>query len=112
MSFHDMDDKTTTVAPDGLAQEPSCKLPLRPSEYIQRQVRVTPLIGFLECGFEWLSLEQLMDSLPSPDMVVFSSDYPHLEGRDDAVALYEKLLPDATVRERFFGSAMDEFMAL
>jgi predicted TIM-barrel fold metal-dependent hydrolase len=53
-----------------------------------------------------------MEFLPSPDMVVFSSDYPHVEGRDNAVALYEKAIPDATVRERFFGAAMDEFMAL
>jgi predicted TIM-barrel fold metal-dependent hydrolase len=112
MLIHDMDYKTTTVAMDGVPQEPPCKLPLRPSEYLQRQVKITPLIGFLECGFEWLSLEQLMDFLPSPDMVVFSSDYPHLEGRDNAVARYEKLLPDATVRERFFGASMDEFMAL
>jgi predicted TIM-barrel fold metal-dependent hydrolase len=110
--IHDMDYKTRAVAMDGVAQEPPCKLPLRPSEYIQRQVKITPLIGFLECGFEWLSLEQLMDSVPSPDMVVFSSDYPHLEGRDDAVALFEKHLPDASVRESFFGAAMDEFMTL
>ncbi len=112
MLIHDMDYKTTRVAMDGVAQEPPCKLPLRPSEYIQRQVKITPLIGFIECGFEWLSLEQLMEFLPSPDMVVFSSDYPHLEGRDNAVELYEKAIPDATVRERFFGAAMDEFMAL
>jgi predicted TIM-barrel fold metal-dependent hydrolase len=112
MLIHDMDYKTTTVAMDGVAQEPPCKLPLRPSEYLQRQVKITPLIGFIECGFEWLSLEQLMEFLPSPDMVVFSSDYPHVEGRDNAVALYEKAIPDATVRERFFGAAMDEFMAL
>ncbi len=112
MLLHDMDYKTTKVAMDGVAQEPPCKLPLRPSEYIQRQVRFTPLIGFVESGFEWLSLEQLMEFLPSPDMVVFSSDYPHLEGRDNAVEIYEKAIPDAAIRERFFGASMEEFMAL
>ena len=112
MLIHDMDYKTTRVAMDGGAMEPACKLPLLPSEYIQRQVKITPLIGFIESGLDWLSLEQLMEFLPSPDMVVFSTDYPHSEGRANAVEIYEKAIPDAAVRERFFGAAMDEFMAL
>ncbi len=76
------------------------KLPLKPSEYLRRQVRVTPLVINEP-------LQPVLDK--APEMLCFSSDYPHVEGTADAVAICEGQmgsLPKAT-REAFYGGVGD-----
>jgi predicted TIM-barrel fold metal-dependent hydrolase len=76
-------------------------LPMRPSEYARRNVRVSPL------PVVSLPLAPYLEQLDP--MVVFSSDYPHPEGMDaDAVAWYREHLADVPddVQDRFLGATM------
>jgi predicted TIM-barrel fold metal-dependent hydrolase len=75
-------------------------LPLAPSEYLQRQVRVTPLVAS----------EPLRPTLDAArEMLCFSSDYPHVEGTADAVAICERQLGDipAAARADFYAGVGD-----
>ena len=63
---------------------PAYKLPLAPSEYLRRQVRVTPLVVNEP-------LRPVLDQVPA-EMLCFSSDYPHVEGTASAVAICERQL--------------------
>ncbi len=76
-------------------------LPLSPSEYLRRQVRVTPLVASQP-------LHPTIDLVP-PEMLCFSSDYPHVEGTGDAVAVCERQLQDISdeARRRFYGGVGD-----
>ena len=76
---------------------PAYKQPLAPSEYLRRQVRVTPLVV-------WQALHPTIDLVP-PEMLCFSSDYPHVEGTADAVAVCERQLGGMheDVRAAFYG---------
>lgn len=57
------------------------RLPLAPSEYLKRQIRVTPLVA----------TEPLRPPLDlAPEMLCFSSDYPHVEGSGQAVAICDR----------------------
>ena len=73
---------------DGMADSPlvvgQYELPLRPSEYVRRNVRITPLPAPHQVPNALL--EQL------PECVVFSSDYPHFEGSGDPVGHYATAL--------------------
>jgi predicted TIM-barrel fold metal-dependent hydrolase len=61
------------------------RLPLAPSEYLRRQVSVTPLVA----------TEPLRPTLDlAPEMLCFSSDYPHVEGSGQAVAICDRQLGD------------------
>jgi predicted TIM-barrel fold metal-dependent hydrolase len=82
------------------------KLPLTPSEYIRRQVRFTPLTS---CD----AIRATFDQLP-PELLVFSSDFPHVEGRADAVSLCEAQLEGASdyARRQFFGESIAELMRI
>ncbi|MAG30265.1 MAG: hypothetical protein CL908_05140 [Deltaproteobacteria bacterium] len=89
----------------GLAPQ-DYKLPLKPSEYMRRQVRVSPLVSADP-------LQPTIDLVPE-EMLVFSSDVPHQEGRDDAVQLFEEQfegLSDAS-RVQFFGESIGGLMDL
>jgi uncharacterized protein len=109
----DIDAKTTKIAMDGTPQENFYRLPLKPSEYVRRQVRVTATPGFVAAGVESLSVEETIERLPDPGLLVFSSDYPHVEGRESALPFFEKLVPqDEKVRESFFGGSIAEFASL
>ena len=80
------------------------KLPLAPSEYLRRQVRVTPLVVS----------QPLMPVLDlAPEMLCFSSDYPHVEGTSDAVALCERQMSGVSddVRTAFY-SGVGELIGL
>jgi predicted TIM-barrel fold metal-dependent hydrolase len=111
--LHELDRRTRNIGMDGAYLENFYKLPLRPSEYIRRQVKFSPLIGQLETSFEHLSLRDLFDQLPDPEMLLFSSDYPHVEGRVDAASLYEKHLPDdPELRDQFYGGAAASFLGV
>jgi predicted TIM-barrel fold metal-dependent hydrolase len=110
--IHELDHRLTTTAMDGLTQDCFYRLPLKPSEYIARQVKVSPLIGFTDTGFEHLSVREVLEQLPGPDMLVYSSDFPHVEGRRDAITAFDKHLPDdKAIRDSFYGGAMADVLA-
>jgi predicted TIM-barrel fold metal-dependent hydrolase len=77
------------------------RLPLTPVEYLQRQVRVTPLVASHP-------IESVLRAVP-PELLCFSSDYPHVEGASDAVAICERQLADFDdeVRRLFFEGSAD-----
>ena len=70
--------------------EPFRELPLRPAEYIQRQVRIAAF------GYEMPG--HLINQI-GPDVYMFCSDYPHAEGIkrpvDDYVAMAGEVADDA-----------------
>ncbi|MBI2709012.1 MAG: amidohydrolase family protein [Actinobacteria bacterium] len=71
------------------------KLELRPSEYVVRQIRATP---YPTEDVGWIT-EQI-----GPDVCLFSTDYPHVEGGRRPVERFEASLGDASaeVRQRFY----------
>jgi predicted TIM-barrel fold metal-dependent hydrolase len=72
-------------------------LPMKPAEYVRRNIRVTPLPVAHESPLP--VLEYL------PDVAVFSSDYPHFEGSGDPIGHYDKELAGVApeVRSSFLG---------
>jgi predicted TIM-barrel fold metal-dependent hydrolase len=78
------------------------KLSLRPSEYVRRQVRATP---YPTEDVGWI-VEQA-----GPEVVLFSSDYPHVEGGRKPIERFESTLGDAPedIRRRFYA---DNFLDL
>ncbi len=74
-------------------------LPMKPSEYVQRQLRFTPFptedVGWItdQCG---------------PDLFLFSSDYPHPEGGRNPIARFDASLEghSVEVRKKFYFSNM------
>jgi hypothetical protein len=80
---------------------PAYKLPLKPSEYLRRQVTVTPLVVNEP-------IRPVLDRV-GPEMLCFSSDYPHVEGTASAVQICERQLADCAprVRETFYGSVAE-----
>ena len=83
--------------PSNLTFGSTYSLPLEPVEYLRRQARVTPLPASHP-------IEGVLRQVPA-ELLCFSSDYPHVEGASDAVALCERQLAgfDDEVRETFFG---------
>lgn len=83
------------------------KYPLKPSEYMERNVRGTPLGWGKDTP-----LDQIMTALPD-DMIVFSSDFPHFEGYVDPMGHYHEALSTLSEarRERFYGAAMQDVYA-
>lgn len=83
--------------PSHLVMGETYTLPLGPVDYLRRQVRVTPLPAANP-------IEPVMTQVP-PELLCFSSDYPHVEGASDAVALCERQLAGFSddVRDGFFG---------
>ncbi|MDG2308605.1 MAG: amidohydrolase family protein [Candidatus Binatia bacterium] len=88
--------------------EPLLKdLPMKPSDYLRRQVRFTPFpfedVGWLvqHCGEE---------------LFLFSSDYPHPEGGRDPIKKFETSFEEAgtqaTARERFYRTNFEELMRI
>ena len=77
-------------------------LSLRPTEYVVRQVRATP---YPTDDVGWI-IEQ-----SGPDICMFSSDYPHVEGGRRPIERFEASLGDASedVRDRFY---RDNFLDL
>ena len=78
-------------------------LSLRPSEYIRRQVRVTPFPAE-EAG--WI-IEQT-----GPEVCLFSSDYPHVEGGRNPLGRFERSLQDLPdqAQERFYRWNFEDLM--
>jgi len=78
-------------------------LSLRPSEYVRRQVRFTP---YPTDDVGWI-VEQA-----GPDVCMFSSDYPHVEGGRRPIERFEASLGDASeeVRHRFYSANFLDLM--
>jgi predicted TIM-barrel fold metal-dependent hydrolase len=77
-------------------------LSLRPTEYVRRQVRFTP---YPTEDVGWI-IEQA-----GPEVCLFSSDYPHVEGGRRPIERFEASLGDASaeIRRRFY---CDNFLDL
>jgi uncharacterized protein len=71
------------------------RLSLRPSEYVRRQVRVTP---YPTEPVGWI-IEQAGE-----EVCLFSSDYPHVEGGRNPLRRFEDSLADSSerARQRFY----------
>ena len=81
-------------------------LPLTPREYVQRNVRISPLPAPHQ------SPVSLLEAIP--EVATFSSDYPHFEGNGDPVAHYEKELAavDDQAREQFLHGNIEASFAM
>lgn len=81
-------------------------LPLKPSEYMQRQVRVSVV-------HQQDVLRPTIERVPE-GIIVFSSDFPHVEGHQEAVAIYDRQLEGLgqSARESFFGRSAAELLGL
>jgi predicted TIM-barrel fold metal-dependent hydrolase len=68
-------------------------------DMLRRNVKITPLPGLGD-------VEALDVLVRLPEMCLFSSDYPHMEGNADPIALYRPALDalDPDVRSRFLGA--------
>jgi len=99
--YREIDDRISPTAELFLGK---WKLPLRPSEYLARNVRATPLSAGNDSP-----LTRIMQELPD-DMIVFSSDFPHFEGFTDPIAHYAEVLKELSParRERFFGGSIED----
>jgi predicted TIM-barrel fold metal-dependent hydrolase len=77
-------------------------LSLRPSDYVHRQVRFTP--------YPTEDVGWIVDQA-GPDLVMFSSDYPHVEGGRKPLERFEASLGDVSdeVRQQFY---VDNFLFL
>lgn len=80
--------------------------PVSGEDMLHRNLRLTPLPGFGDTD--------ALDVLGAlPDMVVFSSDYPHQEGNADPIELYRPALDelDHDVRTAFMGATAADCFA-
>ncbi|MEE3330286.1 MAG: amidohydrolase family protein [Myxococcota bacterium] len=86
----------------GQHEERLRELSLRPSEYVERQVRVTP---YPTEDVGWIT-EQI-----GPEICMFSTDYPHVEGGRRPYERFERSLGNVSeaVRQRFYA---DNFIDL
>jgi len=101
--YRDIDDRISPTAELFLGK---WKYPLKPSEYMARHVRATPLSGGNDTP-----LPRIMEDLPE-GMILFSSDFPHFEGFNDPAAYYADALahlPTARKESFFHGAAEDIF---
>jgi len=80
--------------------------PMSGGDYLRRHVKVTPLPGLGD--WDTLDLIRML-----PEIMVFSSDYPHTEGNADPINLYRPGLDELRpgVREAFLGATMSDCFA-
>ena len=78
-------------------------LSLRPREYVERQIRVTP---YPTEDVGWIT-EQV-----GPDICMFSTDFPHVEGGRRPFERFERSLGDASEasRHRFYAENFVDLM--
>ena len=76
---------------------------MRPSDYVQRQIRATP--------YPTEDVGWLVDQL-GPDICMFSTDYPHVEGGRRPVERFERSLGDtsADARHQFYAANFEDLM--
>ena len=89
--YREIDDRISPTAELFLGR---WKLPLKPSEYLARNVRATPLSGGNDTP-----LARIMEDLPE-EMLVFSTDFPHFEGHADPAGYYAGALPGLSPAQR------------
>ncbi|HSL56771.1 MAG TPA: amidohydrolase family protein [Acidimicrobiales bacterium] len=79
------------------------RLSLRPSEYVERQVRVTP---YPTEDIGWVT-DQV-----GPEILLFNTDYPHVEGGRRPYERFEASLGDRSeaVRQRFYADNFVDLM--
>jgi len=79
------------------------KLSLRPSEYVKRQIRATP---YPTEDVGWITQQV------GPEICLFSTDYPHVEGGRRPVERFERSLGDASesIRDRFYAENFVDLM--
>ncbi len=79
------------------------KLSLRPSEYVTRQIRVTP--------YPTEDVAWIVDQVGS-EICMFSTDFPHVEGGRRPFERFERSLGDApdAVRHRFYSANFVDLM--
>jgi predicted TIM-barrel fold metal-dependent hydrolase len=87
----------------GRHEERLQKLSLRPGEYVERQIRVTP---YPTEDLGWITREV------GPDICLFSTDYPHVEGGRRPFERFERSLGDAdeAIRNRFYAENFIDMM--
>ena len=80
-------------------------LPLRPSEYVRRQVRVTP--------YPTEDVGRLIDRA-GPELFMFSSDYPHVEGGRNPLKRFEASLGGRSEAEKtaFYAGNFADMMGM
>ena len=85
--------------------EPYLNLPMKASDYVRRQIKVTP---FPPEPVGWM-IEQT-----GPELFLFSTDFPHPEGGRDPLRRYRKTLADYNIseagQERFYTSNYNELL--
>ena len=76
---------------------------MTPSDYVRRQIRVTPFAGedigwMMGAGIE--------------DLLMFSSDYPHHEGTDDPIGRFERTMTGVSdaARDKFYAGNFRAFV--
>jgi uncharacterized protein len=81
------------------------RMDLQPSEYLRRQVRVTP---YPHEDTGWI-IQQA-----GPGVAMFSSDYPHVEGGRNPLARFDRSLDAAGIddetRQRFYAGNFEDLM--
>ena len=89
----------------GRHEERLQKLSLKPSEYVTRQVRVTP---YPTEPAGWI-IEQ-----SSPDICMFSSDYPHLEGGRNPYGRFQRTTQnlDEETLNKFYRTNFEDLMGI
>ncbi|HZP46486.1 MAG TPA: amidohydrolase family protein [Candidatus Binataceae bacterium] len=85
--------------------EPALALPLKASDYVRRQLRFTP---FPTEPVGWI-MRQTGDEL-----LLFSSDYPHIEGGRNPIKRFEESLTGVseTAKERFYANNFAQLMGV
>src|SRR5580700_1156654 len=83
--------------------EPALNLPLKASDYLRRQVKFTP---FPNEPVGWIIENS------GPEMLLFSTDYPHPEGTKDPIGRFEATMDQVSeqAKERFYSRNFAEMM--
>jgi len=102
--MREIDDRVSPISELFLGK---ASLPNKPSEYLARNVKATPL----GAGNDQ-PLLKIMEALPD-EMLVFSSDFPHFEGFTDPMGHYRELLADQpqSMIDRFMGGTIADVYA-
>jgi len=84
-------------------------LSMKPSDYVRRQVRATPF-HMEDAG--WI----LRHGKVGTDVLMFNTDYPHMEGGTDPFGDFEKSLaavsPTSEELDKFYGKNFEDLMGL
>jgi len=79
------------------------ELKLAPSEYVRRQVKITPFAGE---DIGWMIASGM------GDLLMFASDYPHHEGTDDPIGRFERTMNSVSdeARDKFYRDNFRSFI--